>query len=79
MSTARSAFYCLEHSPSQMLCTGNSFAFLYNFENLSFHSYFSQNQRITHQSNPLIDQYLNAFSKTTADRSLEIIKVTKNT
>lgn len=54
----RSAFYCLEYFPSQMLRTGNNFEMTFNFESVPFHSGFAPNQFLNRLSNPLIDQYL---------------------
>nr|QKN88757.1 MAG: capsid protein [Dependoparvovirus sp.] len=56
--TPRSAFYCLEYFPSQMLRTGNNFEFTYNFEKVPFHSMWAHNQTLDRMMNPLIDQYL---------------------
>lgn len=56
--TDRSAFYCLEYFPSQMLRTGNSFAFTYNFPELPFHSGYAPSQALNRLANPLLDQYL---------------------
>lgn len=56
--TDRSAFYCLEYFPSQMLRTGNNFEFQFKFEDVPFHSGWAQSQSIDRLMNPLIDQYL---------------------
>nr|QHD57624.1 capsid protein [Adeno-associated virus] len=56
--TPRSAFYCLEYFPSQMLRTGNNFDFSYEFENVPFHSMWAHNQTLDRLMNPLVDQYL---------------------
>lgn len=58
LSLPQSAFYCLEYFPSQMLRTGNNFAFSYTFENVPFHSMYMHNQSLDRLMNPLIDQYL---------------------
>lgn len=58
LSTPASAFYCLEYFPSQMLRTGNNFAFSYTFERVPFHSMFMHNRALDRLMNPLIDQYL---------------------
>nr|QKE60687.1 MAG: capsid protein [Dependoparvovirus sp.] len=57
-SLERSAFYCLEYFPSQMLRTGNNFEFSYQFESVPFHSTFMHNQSLDRLMNPLLDQYL---------------------
>lgn len=54
----QSAFYCLEYFPSQMLRTGNNYAFSYEFERLPFHSMYMHNRSLDRLMNPLLDQYL---------------------
>nr|7U94_1 Chain 1, Capsid protein [Snake adeno-associated virus]7U94_2 Chain 2, Capsid protein [Snake adeno-associated virus]7U94_3 Chain 3, Capsid protein [Snake adeno-associated virus]7U94_4 Chain 4, Capsid protein [Snake adeno-associated virus]7U94_5 Chain 5, Capsid protein [Snake adeno-associated virus]7U94_6 Chain 6, Capsid protein [Snake adeno-associated virus]7U94_7 Chain 7, Capsid protein [Snake adeno-associated virus]7U94_8 Chain 8, Capsid protein [Snake adeno-associated virus]7U94_A Chai len=54
----RSAFYCLEYFPSQMLRTGNNFEFQFKFEEVPFHSGWAQSQSLDRLMNPLLDQYL---------------------
>lgn len=63
-TTERSAFYCLEYFPSQMLRTGNTFTFTYDFPSLPYHSGFAPSQSLNRLANPLLDQYLWHFSKT---------------
>lgn len=74
--TPRSAFYCLEYFPSQMLRTGNNFEFVYQFEKVPFHSMWAHNQSLDRLMNPLIDQYLYYLNNTTND-SLTYAKSTK--
>nr|UAJ21439.1 capsid protein [Duck adeno-associated virus] len=57
-TNGRSAFYCLEYFPSQMLRTGNNFEMSFEFESVPFHSGYAPNQFLNRLSNPLIDQYL---------------------
>nr|QKN88763.1 MAG: capsid protein [Dependoparvovirus sp.] len=57
-TNGRSAFYCLEYFPSQMLRTGNNFEFVYQFESVPFHSGYAPSQFLNRLANPLVDQYL---------------------
>nr|QKN88765.1 MAG: capsid protein [Dependoparvovirus sp.] len=57
-TNGRSAFYCLEYFPSQMLRTGNNFELTYEFESVPFHSGYAPNQFLNRLANPLLDQYL---------------------
>ncbi|WBY51255.1 capsid protein [Psittacidae dependoparvovirus] len=59
--TDKSAFYCLEYFPSEMLRTGNNFEFTFDFEPVPYHSTVSYSQSIDRIMNPLIDQYLWRF------------------
>lgn len=63
--TERSAFYCLEYFPSNMLRTGNNFEFTYEFESVPFHSMFAHNQSLDRLMNPLLGQYLMTFETVT--------------
>ena len=65
----RSAFYCLDYFPTDMLRTGNNFEFTYTFEDVPFHSMFAHNQTLDRLMNPLVDQYLWAFSSVTQPSS----------
>lgn len=56
--TDRSAFFCLEYFPSQMLRTGNNFEFSYSFEDVPFHTGWAPSQHLMKTANPLVDQYL---------------------
>lgn len=76
-STDRSAFYCLEYFPSQMLRTGNNFEFTFEFESLPFHSSFAPNQKLNQMSNPLIDQYLYRFEQTDSSGAAKFKKCIK--
>lgn len=78
----RGAFYCLEYFPSQMLRTGNNFEFVYEFEDVPFHSSYMHSQSLYRLMNPLMDQYLwflsstatygqPKFNKTVAGRPLD--------
>ncbi len=62
--TERSSFFCLEYFPSKMLRTGNNFEFIYQFEDVPFHTGFAPSQHIFKLSNPLVDQYLYRFEAT---------------
>lgn len=72
--TERSAFYCLEYFPSKMLRTGNNFEFVYEFEDVPFHTGWAPNQHLYKMSNPLIDQYLYRFADTTAQGAVQFRK-----
>ena len=61
-----------------MLRTGNNFSFQYAFEDLPFHSCFAHNQRVTHLSNPLVDQYLYGFYQTSEDGTIQTTKIKKS-
>ena len=78
----RSAFYCLDYFPSDMLRTGNNFEFTYTFEDVPFHSMFAHNQTLDRLMNPLVDQYLWGFSSVTqvgsSGRALNYSRATKN-
>lgn len=54
----RSAFYCLEYFPSQMLRTGNNFELKFVFEDVPFHAGYAHCQSLDRLYNPLLDQYL---------------------
>nr|AYK03992.1 capsid protein [synthetic construct] len=69
-SLERSAFYCLEYFPSQMLRTGNNFEFSYAFESVPFHSMWMHNQSLDRLMNPLIDQYLYRFDNLTSGNTV---------
>ena len=60
-----------------MLHTGNDYSFGYHFEAFPFRSGFSHSQKTTPRSNPLVDQYLYSFNKTTSDGSIEVTKLTE--
>lgn len=72
----RSAFYCLEYFPSQMLRTGNNFDFEYSFENVPFHSMYAHCQQLDRLSNPLIDQYLWRFKDVNSQANAVFSKCT---
>lgn len=78
----RSAFYCLDYFPSDMLRTGNNFEFTYAFEDVPFHSMFAHNQTLDRLMNPLVDQYLwavNNVSQTgSSGRQINFSRATKN-
>nr|URP23530.1 cap protein [Adeno-associated virus] len=76
-SVDRSAFYCLEYFPSQMLRTGNNFEFTYEFEKVPFHSMFAHNQSLSRLMNPLVDQYLYYFSNVSGPNNAAQIRYDK--
>uniref|UniRef100_A0AAT9JYN8 Capsid protein n=1 Tax=Ostrich parvovirus TaxID=2699166 RepID=A0AAT9JYN8_9VIRU len=73
----RSAFYCLEYFPSQMLRTGNNFEFTFDFEEVPFHSMFAHSQDLDRLMNPLVDQYLWNFNGVDSSRNAQFKKAVK--
>lgn len=73
----KASFYCLEYFPSQMLRTGNNFAFSFEFESVPFHSSYVHAQSIDRLMNPLIDQYLWYLDSTTPNTQMTFVKAEK--
>lgn len=74
----RSSFYCLEYFPSKMLRTGNNFEFVFEFEDVPFHTSFAPAQNLFKLNNPLVDQYLYRFAKTDNAGNVRFKKIPGN-
>nr|QKE54951.1 MAG: capsid protein [Parvoviridae sp.] len=76
--TARTAFYCLEYFPSQMLRTGNTYEFSFDFPHVPFHTGYALNQSLDRLANPLLDQYLWHFQSTDGGGKAKFAKAVAN-
>ncbi|KAF6276064.1 hypothetical protein mRhiFer1_009420 [Rhinolophus ferrumequinum] len=64
-ATARSSFCCLGYMRSQMLRTGNNYAFMYQFEDVPSHWMYMHIQSLDHLMKPFMDQYTSSWMQFT--------------